>query len=163
MIRASDSTPVRFSGALMGAGFCGDIRVSRRFERILEDIAGSGALVVRKFGGDRAGGIAAPRFLGSEQATPQAITEEAGQRTAQACRGRRVVVAQDTTEINFAGRDRGRRGLGPAGNGESLGFFAHALVAIDAEEEAVLGVVCAEIWTRSHTKIAANRQKRHIE
>ena len=42
MIRASDSTPVRFSGALMGAGFCGDIRVSRRFERILEDIAGSG-------------------------------------------------------------------------------------------------------------------------
>ena len=123
----------------MGGGFCGDIRVARRFERILEDIAASGALVVRKFGGDLAGEIAAHRFLGSERATPQAITEEAARRTAQACRGRRVVVAQDTTEINFAGRDRGRK-LGLGGDGTSLGFFIHLLVAVDADDEALLGV-----------------------
>ena len=35
-------------------------------------------------------------------------------RTSAACAGRRVVAAQDTTEVNFSGRDRGRRGLGPA-------------------------------------------------
>jgi len=74
-----------------------------------------------------------------------------------------VVVAQDTTEINFAGRDRGRRGLGPAGNGVSLGFFAHGLVAIDPENEAVLGVVGAKIWTRRRGKVAKNRQKRELE
>ena len=63
-------------------------------------------------------------------------------------RGRRIVAAQDTTEINFAGRDKRRRGLGPAGDGVSKGFFIHPVVAIDADEGAVLGVAGAQIWTR---------------
>src|SRR5208337_5544172 len=90
----------------MGAGFCGDIRVSRRFERMLEGIAKSGSLVLRKLGADRAAEMAAHRFLGSERVTPQAILDEAAARTGRACAGRRVVVAQDTTEINFSGRDK---------------------------------------------------------
>jgi hypothetical protein len=47
-------------------------------------------------------------------------------------------VAQDTTEINFAGRDRGRK-LGLGGDGASLGFFIHLLVAVDADDEALPG------------------------
>ena len=69
-----------------------------------------------------------------------------------------MVAAQDTTEVNFSGRDRGRRGLGPAGNGKALGFFIHPVVAVDAEDEAVL--VDAEIWTRDGTPKAARRQRR---
>src|SRR5476651_665397 len=147
----------------MNRDLCGDIRIARRYEKLVEDMSDAGTVVVEKFSRTRAEVMGAHRFLGSPGVTPAGIFCEAVRRTARACKGRRVVVAQDTTEVNFAGRDRGRRGLGPAGNGESLGFFAHALVAIDAEEEAVLGVVGAEIWTRSHTKIGANRQKRHIE
>src|SRR5208337_1737937 len=152
-----------FWGAMMGVGICGDIRVSRRFEKILEGITKSGSLVVRKLGADRAAEISAHRFLGSERVTPEAIFEEAGERTARACRGRRVVVAQDTTEINFSGRDKGRRGLGLAGDGRSLGFFIHPLVAIDADDETVLGVVGAKIWTRPPAKLKGHRQKRHLE
>ena len=62
--------------------------------------------------------------------------------------GRRIVVAQDTTEINFAGREANRCGLGAAGDGVSAGFFIHPLVAIDSETEAVLGLLDAHIWTR---------------
>src|SRR5271166_1523840 len=109
-----------FWGAMMGVGICGDIRVSRRFEKILEGITKSGSLVVRKLGADRAAEISAHRFLGSERVTPEAIFEEAGERTARACRGQRVVVAQDTTEINFSGRDKRRRGLGWRATGEAL-------------------------------------------
>lgn len=145
------------------SGFCGDIRVSRRFERVLEDAAKSGSLVVRKLGGNRAGEIAAHRFLGSERTTPQAILDEAAERTARACRGRRVVVAQDTTEINFRGRDKGRRDLGRGGDGASLGFFIHPLVAIDAEDETVLGVVGAKIWTRPLAEAKTHRHKRPLE
>ncbi len=147
----------------MGAGFCGDIRVSRRFEKLLEEIASSGSLVVRKIGGDRAGEIGAHRFLGSERTTPGAIVEEAAERTARACRGRRVVAAQDTTEINFCGRDKGRRELGRGGDGTSLGFFIHPLIAIDADDETVLGVAGAKIWTRPLAKVKAHRQKRRLE
>jgi hypothetical protein len=107
--------------------------------------------------------VGAHRFLGSDRVTPQAILEEAGARTAKACCGRRVVVAQETTEINFSGRDRGRQGLGPAGDGTSLGFFIHPLVAIDADDETVLGVVGAKIWTRSPAAPKTHRHKRDLE
>jgi Transposase DDE domain len=69
------------------------------------------------------------------------------------------VAAQDTTEINFSGRDRARRDLGPAGDGKSLGFFCHGMVAIDADDEAVLGVVNAQIWTRPDDPVAPLRSR----
>jgi hypothetical protein len=146
----------------MGHGLHGDIRLVRRGERILDDIVRSGCVVVRKMSGDRAGEIAAHRFLGSSQVTPEAIMSDFSRRTAQACRGRFIVAAQDTTEINFSGADRDRPGLGPAGDGKSLGFFLHPVVAIDAADEAVLGVAGARIWTRGMDKVK-ERQKRHLE
>ena len=97
--------------------------------------------------------MAAHRFLGSPEVTPDALLTGLTDRTRQACRGRYVVAAQDTTEINFSGADRGRRGLGLAGDGKSLGFFAHAVVAIDADDEAVLGIAGARIWTRGTDKV----------
>ena len=52
---------------------------------------------------------------------------------------------QDTTEVNFSGRDRSRKGLGPGGDGKSLGFFIHAAVAVDADSETLLGVLNVQI------------------
>ena len=68
------------------------------------------------------------------------------------------MVAQDTTEINFSGRQANRRGLGPAGDGVSAGFFIHPLVAIDSETEAVLGLLDAHVWT-CEGKVAANDKR----
>ena len=70
--------------------------------------------------------------------------------------------AGDTTEINFSGRGKGRRGLGPAGDGKSPGFFIHPNVVVDADEEVVLGLAGAKIWTREEAK-AGDRSKRAIE
>jgi len=84
-------------------------------------------------------------------------------RTMASAAGRRIVVAQDTTEINFAGREANRRGLGPAGDGVSAGFFIHPLVAIDSETEAVLGLLDAHIWTRDDAAETVPRRQRAIE
>jgi len=83
----------------------------------------------------------------------------AARRTASACAGRRIVAAQDTTEINFKGHDRARKGLGPAGDGKTPGFFCHGMVAIDADDGTLLGVVQARIWTRSCERVAKRRQR----
>ena len=146
----------------MGFGYGGDIRISRRGERVFSDIVRSGSLVVRKLCGGRAAEIAAHRFLGSSSVTPQGILSEFAGRTAQACKGRVVVAAQDTSEINFSGADKGRTGLGLAGDGKSLGFFLHPVVAIDAADEAVLGIAGARIWTRGMEK-AGNHRRRPLE
>jgi hypothetical protein len=142
-----------------GIGYFGDVRREQAGAILFERVVATGSLVLRQVGGDRAGELSAHRFLGSARVTPEEILAAVGRRTAEACAGRRIVAAQDTTEINFKGRDRRREGLGPAGDGETPGFFCHAMVAIDADDEALLGVVHARIWTRSAKRVAARRSR----
>ena len=78
-------------------------------------------------------------------------------------RGAAVLVVQDTTEINFAGREKKRRGFGPGGNGETPGFFIHPVIAVDVETEAVVGLVDAAIWTRRQAATPARRSRRFEE
>ena len=140
----------------------GDSRTSARGAWLFEQIVSLGTVVLKDLGGDRAGEVAAHRYLSSPYVTSQGVLEALGARTGEACAGRRVVAAQDTTEISFSGKSAGRRGLGPGGDGKSPGFFIHAVVAIDAEDEAVLGVAGARIWTRGPQSLAP-RGKRPVE
>jgi len=126
----------------------GDIRAAARGAWLFEQIVATGSLVLRRVGRTRAGEVAAHRYLASAHVTPQIIVSAFSARTAEACAGRRIVAAQDTTEINFSGRGRPAKGLGPAGDGVSAGFFIHPVLAVDAGSEAVLGLADAQIWTR---------------
>jgi hypothetical protein len=92
----------------------GDVRVDERGSWMFEQIVATGSLLLRRIGGDRAGEIAAGRFLASPGVTAEAIIATHAERTRRAAEGRRVVAVQDTTEINFSGRDRGRTRLGRA-------------------------------------------------
>lgn len=140
----------------------GDVRTSARGAWLLDQIVSLGTVVLKDLGGDRAGEVAAHRYLSSPYVTSQGVLEALGSRTGEACAGRRVVAAQDTTEISFAGKSAGGRGLGPGGDGKSPGFFIHAVVAIDAQDEAVLGVAGARIWTRGAEPLT-HRGKRPVE
>jgi hypothetical protein len=127
---------------------------------MFEQMVASGSVVLRKLGGTRAGELAAHRFLSSPHVTTLGILETFGERARGASVGRRVVVAQDTTEISFGGRSAGRRGLGPAGDGKTPGFFIHPNVVVDADDEAVLGLAGARIWTREEDKVSDRHGRR---
>ena len=125
-----------------------DIRLDNRGAWLVDRIVETHALVLKSVGGDRAGEAAINRYLGNDDIDPATILAPAIARTAKAAEGRRVVVAQDTTEVNFAGRARRRKGLGPGGDGVSAGFFIHPQIVIEADAGAVIGIAGAEIWTR---------------
>ena len=129
-------------------GFFGDPRRAERGALIFERIVASGSLTIRKIGESRAGEMGVHRFLSAPEVTEREILATLAARTAAACAGRRIVAVQDTSEINFRGRDRGRKGLGRGGDGEGLGFFLHPVIAVDAADELVLGLLDAQIWTR---------------
>jgi hypothetical protein len=140
------------------AGAYGDKRRAAAVRRLSERIIGCGSVVIREVGETRKGEIAAHRVLGSCHVTPGETRRCVARATSASCAGRRVVVAQDTTELNFPGRVG--RGLGKAGRlGETPGFFIHAAVAVDADDEAVLGLVDARIWTRRQRPHAPRRQR----
>jgi hypothetical protein len=148
------------AGAL---GYFGDARRAAVGTDLIERVTATGSLVIRKLGGTRAGELAIHRFLAAPSVTCPEMLETLSGRTLAAATGRRIVVAQDTSEINFAGREANRRGLGPAGDGVSAGFFIHPLIAIDSETEAVLGLLDAHIWTRDDAIETAPRRQRAIE
>jgi Transposase DDE domain len=135
----------------------GDIRVAERADWLIDRVVSTGTLVLRKLGETRAGEKAVQRFLSSPYVCVERIAETLAARTARQCASRRILAVQDTTEINFAGRDKKRRGFGPAGDGATPGFFIHPVIAIDVETEAVVGLVDAAIWTRSDKRVEARR------
>ncbi|MBV1696660.1 MAG: IS4 family transposase [Hyphomicrobiales bacterium] len=136
-----------------------DARLENRSAWLVGRVVETHSLVLRTVGGDRAGEAAANRYMGNDAVDPAAILAPAIARTAEAAAGRRVVVAQDTTEVNFAGRARRRQGLGPGGDGESPGFFIHPLVVIEADEEAVIGIAGAQIWTRGQDRTGDHHRR----
>lgn len=139
------------------ASVAGDVRLDRRAEWLLERIVAAGSLIVREVGQTRSGEVAAHRLLSSAKLGVADVLAPHLARTAAAAAGRRIVAAQDTTEVNFSGRDQRRVGLGPAGDGVAKGFFIHPVIAIDAGSEAVLGVAGAEIWTRDAARTPAHK------
>ena len=136
-----------------------NITHDERGDWFIDRIVETHSLVLKTVGGDRAGEIGVNRYLGNAETTPADILAPAVARTKAAAAGRRVLVAQDTTEVNFAGRAQRRKGLGPGGDGVSPGFFAHVQVAVEADEEAVIGIVGAEIWTRPPGKVDGSRKR----
>jgi hypothetical protein len=137
----------------------GDIRTAARADWLVERIVATGSLVIRKLGQTRAGEMAVHRFLSSPYVSVESIVETLAGRTAAQCAGRGIVVVQDTTEINFAGRDEKRRHFGPGANGLDLGFFIHPVIAIDLETEAIIGLVDAAIWTRPQQRSEPRRER----
>ena len=144
------------SGAVMAFG---DVRVAERADWVIERMVALGTVVLRRIGETRSGEMAVHRFLSSPYVSSENIVATCAARTAAQCRGRRILAVQDTSEINFAGRDKKRRGLGPAGDGKTPGFFIHPVIAVDVESEAVIGLVDAAIWTRREGKSLPRRDR----
>jgi Transposase DDE domain len=137
----------------LGTGL-GDSRLDDRAALMFEQMVATHSVVLKKLGGERAGELGAGRLLASDKVNCEGLLAPFFARTAAAVRGCRIVAVQDTTEINFAGRDKRRRGLGPAGDGVSKGFFIHPVIAVDADDGAIVGVAAAEFWTRSDAPVA---------
>ena len=102
----------------------------------------------RAAGGQRSAVVRYGRFLANEKVTVDAILAGWGEQTAVAAAGRHVLAIQDTSEINFSTTDERRRGLGEIGKGVGRGLLLHAMLALDAQSAACLGLVAGQIWTR---------------
>jgi hypothetical protein len=81
-------------------GHFGDARRASVGKKLLARVIELGTLVIRKLGLDRAGEKQIHRFLDSPAVTCEEMIETASTQTIEACRGEKVIVVQDTTEIN---------------------------------------------------------------
>jgi hypothetical protein len=113
---------------------------------------------IRRLGGTRAGEIQFHRFLRNDAVTASEMAEHAAELTAARAAGRDVVVIQDTSELALGGRRAKAQGYGPVGKGGALrGLLLHAVLAVDAVNCGLLGLVDAKIWNRCGGKVKARR------
>jgi hypothetical protein len=110
----------------------------------LVEMGGRGVRV-RRLGGDRAGEIRLTRWLRNDAVTVEEMSAEAGRRTAERCGGRHVLAIQDTTVVRS-----------PKGGG---GLYLHPVIAVDADEGALLGLVHATFLSRDKGAKAERRAK----
>src|SRR3954470_19067829 len=106
------------------------------------------SVCLRRLGGDRAGEVRFGRFLGNDKVTVERLIASWSEQTVGAVAGRHVLAIQDTSDVLIATPQDQRRGLGEIGKGTGHGLLIHAMIAVDAEDRACLGLVGGRIWTR---------------
>ena len=85
----------------------------------------------------------------------ESLISECTTRVTTMCKGKHLLVIQDTTEINLqnhAGRLKPGNGLGPVGNNTDVGFFLHPSLVLDASTLTPLGFSSIDICHRSWDK-----------
>lgn len=108
----------------------------------------------------RAREIQFTRFLRNEAVTAGEMAAHAAERTAARAAGRDVVVVQDTSELSLGGRRAKANGYGPIGKGGAVrGLLLHAVLAVEAGNGGVIGLIDAKVWNRDRGK-AKHRKSR---
>ena len=131
----------------------------QRGAAILERMATRKTVCLKRLGGNRRGEERVGRFFGNDKVTVEKIVAGWSALTPQACRGRHVLAVQDTTEVKFPTTAQHRRGLGKVKKGRAHGLLVHAMIAVDADSGACLGLVGGELWNRTDDDATPDRDR----
>ncbi len=112
-------------------------------------VARTSTCMRRLAAGQRGAIVGFGRFLANPQVSPARLIEGWGAGISTACADRHILAIQDTSQINFTTTAQRQRGLGEIGKGSGRGVLLHAMLGLDAQSGAVLGLVAGRIWTRS--------------
>jgi len=107
-------------------------------------VLGGRGVRVRRLGGDRAGEIRLTRFLRNDAVTIEEMAGTAALRTAGRCAGRHILAIQDTTVVSSQGGG---------------GLYLHAVLAVDADEGAILGLIDGRFLLRRQGRRGSRRQR----
>jgi len=88
------------------------------------------------------------RFIDNAHVTIEKLIEGWSEQTRISVCDRHVLAIQDTSDIKFSTTEDDRRGLGKVGKGNVFGVLLHAMMAVDADTGACLGLAGGKVWTR---------------
>jgi len=115
---------------------------------------------IRRLAGNRAREVRFTRFLRNKKVSVAEMASHAASRTAERVAGREIIVVQDTSELILGGRRAKANGYGPVGKGGGTrGLLLHAALALDADNDALLGLVDAQVWNRNKGKVTPRRSR----
>jgi len=146
----------------MGGCDLGDQRLDRRAKVLLKRLAAEPQLSIPAARQGLAETTAAYRFFDNERISPDKMLQPHAEATLERLkRHQRVLLVQDTTELDFTGSG-GADALGALNWAERVGLLDHSSVAF-SPEGLCLGVVNAHIWTRQGPPQSHLRKHKPVE
>ena len=115
---------------------------------------------IRRLAGNRSREVRFTRFLRNDRVGVAEMASHVASRTAERVGDREIIVVQDTSELILGGRRAKANGYGPVGKGGGTrGLLLHAALAIDASNDALLGLVDVQVWNRDKGKVTPRRSR----
>jgi Transposase DDE domain len=140
-------------------GRFGDKRLACVGEALLAAIQRKRTLCVHRLAKDRNQAIQFGRFLANRTVTTHEMLVTAGRSTGQRAAGRHVLAIMDTTDLRFPTHEASKRGFGRDANDTCPGLFLHPVLAVDAANGGMIGLVDCVVLNRTEGKVS-DHQKR---
>jgi len=140
-------------------GRFGDARLEAVGVALLSALQTKRTMCVHALGENRSEARRFGRFLDNDAVSAHEMLVHAGRLTGARAAGRQVLAIADSSEVNFAGHAGRKRGFGTVGNGEDIGVFLHPVIAVDAEQGGLIGLVGAEVMNRTGGKVGPRKQR----
>jgi hypothetical protein len=99
------------------------------------------------------------RFLANRRVTTHEMLVTQARLTSRRVAGRHVLAIMDTTDLLFPTHEASKRDFGPGADGEHPGLFLHPVVAVDANNGGIIGLVDCAVMNRTEDQ-AEPRAKR---
>jgi hypothetical protein len=140
-------------------GGFGDQRLECVGGALLEAMQCKRTMCVHALGRNRSQTRQFQRFLDNDAVSLREMLVCAGRLTGKRAAGRHILAISDTSELNYAAHTRRKRGFGTVGNGSDIGVFLHPVIAMDAEQGGLIGLVGAEVMNRTAGRVADHKQR----
>lgn len=139
----------------------GDERLNRRCGRVLERLAADPQASVNAACNGWAETHAAYEFFKNKKIDEHKVLAPHRQATIQRMKAHPVVlVAQDTTELDYTRKERTVQGAGPLNDESRRGFLDHVHVAF-TPQRLCLGVVGMDLWARDDETFRQGKQRKY--
>jgi Transposase DNA-binding/Transposase Tn5 dimerisation domain len=139
----------------------GDERLTKRFMRLVSDLAARPEATVPQACADAAATKGAYRFWDHEQVSPEAIRAAHRTKTVERVQQEQTILAiQDTTKLNFNSHPK-TQGLGPIDAHGTQGVQVHSVFAVSGQG-VPLGLLHQQVWARDPGQTGKKHKRKQV-
>ena len=140
-------------------GRFGDRRLACVGGALLASMQSRRTLCVHRLAKDRNQAIQFGRFLANPAVSTHEMLVTAGRMTNQRASGRHVLAVMDTTDLRFPTHEASKRGFGRDANDTCPGLFLHPVLAVDAGNGGVIGLVDCVVLNRTEGMVTDHKKR----
>ena len=121
---------------------------------LLDAVQRKRTLCLHRLAKDRNPAIRFHNFLANPAVSTHEMLVTAGRQTNDRADSRAILAIMDTTDVLFPTRTANKRGFGPGSDGTHPGLFPHPVLAVDAANGGIVGLIDCIVMNRIQGRVS---------